>query len=114
VQYACVQGGDRRASWRSADLSDTKQDTRWQMTALFPRRLSVCRLHWPTDHAAAVLFVRRTATLNTDLKVFLSANNGTNYTQVTLVAQTLPSATNIIKEVDSLIALLKERDENGL
>ena len=27
-----------------------------------------------------------TATLNTDLKVFLSANNGTNYTQVTLVA----------------------------
>ena len=28
-----------------------------------------------------------TATLNTDLKVFLSANNGTNYTQVTLVAQ---------------------------
>jgi archaellum component FlaC len=35
-------------------------------------------------------------------------------TEVTLVAQTLPSATNIIKEVDSLIALLKERDENGL
>ena len=33
-----------------------------------------------TDHAG-------TATLNTDLKVFLSANNGTNYTQVTLVAQ---------------------------
>ena len=32
------------------------------------------------DHAG-------TATLNTDLKVFLSANNGTNYTQVTLVAQ---------------------------
>ena len=32
-----------------------------------------------TDHAG-------TATLNTDLKVFLSANNGTNYTQVTLVA----------------------------
>ena len=28
-----------------------------------------------------------TATLNTDLKVFLSANNGANYTQVTLVAQ---------------------------
>ena len=28
-----------------------------------------------------------TTTLNTDLKVFLSANNGTNYTQVTLVAQ---------------------------
>ena len=28
-----------------------------------------------------------TATLNTDLKVFLSANNGTNYTEVTLVAQ---------------------------
>ena len=33
-----------------------------------------------TDHAG-------TATLNTDLKVFLSANNGANYTQVTLVAQ---------------------------
>ena len=33
-----------------------------------------------TDHAG-------TTTLNTDLKVFLSANNGTNYTQVTLVAQ---------------------------
>ena len=33
-----------------------------------------------TDHAG-------TATLNTDLKVFLSADNGTNYTQVTLVAQ---------------------------
>ena len=33
-----------------------------------------------TDHAG-------TATLNTDLKVYLSANNGTNYTQVTLVAQ---------------------------
>ena len=33
-----------------------------------------------TDHEG-------TATLNTDLKVFLSANNGTNYTQVTLVAQ---------------------------
>ncbi len=32
------------------------------------------------DHAG-------TATINTDLKVFLSANNGTNYTQVTLVAQ---------------------------
>ena len=28
-----------------------------------------------------------TATLNTDLKVFLSADNGSNYTQVTLVAQ---------------------------
>ena len=28
-----------------------------------------------------------TATLNTDLKVFLSANNGANYTEVTLVAQ---------------------------
>ena len=28
-----------------------------------------------------------TATLNTDLKVSLSANNGSNYTQVTLVAQ---------------------------
>ena len=28
-----------------------------------------------------------TATLNTDLKVYLSANNGSNYTQVTLVAQ---------------------------
>jgi len=35
-------------------------------------------------------------------------------TEVTLVAQTLPSATNIIKEVDSLIALLRERDESGL
>ena len=33
-----------------------------------------------TDHAG-------TTTLNTDLKVFLSADNGTNYTQVTLVAQ---------------------------
>ena len=33
-----------------------------------------------TDHVG-------TATLNTDLKVFLSADNGTNYTQVTLVAQ---------------------------
>ena len=28
-----------------------------------------------------------TATLNTDLKVFLSADNGSNYTLVTLVAQ---------------------------
>ena len=28
-----------------------------------------------------------TTTLNTDLKVFLSADNGSNYTQVTLVAQ---------------------------
>ena len=28
-----------------------------------------------------------TATLNTDLKVYLSADNGSNYTQVTLVAQ---------------------------
>ena len=33
-----------------------------------------------TDHAG-------TATLNTDLKVFLSADNGSNYTQATLVAQ---------------------------
>ena len=28
-----------------------------------------------------------TATLNTDLKVYLSADNGSNFTQVTLVAQ---------------------------
>ena len=36
-----------------------------------------------------------TATLNTDLKVFLSANNGTNYTEVTLVA--LPNFATGIK-----------------
>jgi methyl-accepting chemotaxis protein len=35
-------------------------------------------------------------------------------TEVTLVAKTLPSATNIIKEVDTLIALLRERDGGGL
>jgi|GEM_PF-6296224 hypothetical protein len=33
--------------------------------------------------------------------------------EVTIVAQTLPSARNIIQEVDSLIALLRERDESG-
>ena len=34
--------------------------------------------------------------------------------EITIVAQTLPKASTIIKEVDSLIALLKERDENEL
>ena len=34
--------------------------------------------------------------------------------EITIVAETLPKASSIIKEVDSLIALLKERDENEL
>ena len=34
--------------------------------------------------------------------------------EITLVAETLPKASTIIKEVDSLIALLKERDESEL
>jgi len=34
--------------------------------------------------------------------------------EVTIVANTLPSATNIIREVDTLIALLRERDEGIL
>ncbi len=34
--------------------------------------------------------------------------------EITVVAETLPKASTIIKEVDSLIALLKERDESEL
>ena len=36
-----------------------------------------------------------TATLNTDFKVFLSADNGSNFTQVTLAAMPLYFATGV-------------------